>query len=77
MRVAFSSTLDVHYPDHACTCFAGPVYDFKLREFRNGTLHVYRICRCCGATARSPVPRETISRAEWHELLIASGSARA
>ena len=63
----------VHYPDETCTCFAGPVYDFQLREFSYGTLHVYRYCRCCGPSARSPVKRETIGVAKWRELLRASG----
>lgn len=64
---------DVHYPDQSCTCFAGPVYDFTLREFRNGTLHVYRTCKCCGARATSPVKRESIGITKWRELLIAHG----
>lgn len=62
---------DVHYPH--CTCFAGPVYDYDLKEFSNGTLHVYRFCKCCGARARSPVKRETIPFDKWRELLIESG----
>ena len=65
--------VDVHYPDARCQCAAGPVYDFQLREFVNGTLHVYRFCKCCGARARSPVKRETIGIAKWRELLVESG----
>ena len=68
-----SDAPDVHYPDSACHCAAGPVYGYSLREFSNGTLHVYRYCRSCGARARSPVKRETIGIAKWRELLIASG----
>lgn len=64
---------DVQYPDTDCTCFAGPVYDYQLREFRNGSLHVYRICKVCGASSRSPVKRESIGLQKWRELLIASG----
>ena len=64
---------DVHYPDDSCTCPAGPVYDFMLREFTNKTLHVYRICTCCGARSPSPVKRETINLEKWRELLIESG----
>lgn len=63
---------DGHFPD--CTCFAGPVYDFQIREFANGKpLHVYRFCRCCGNRAPSPLPRTTVSRRQWQELLIESG----
>ena len=68
-----SDAPDVHFPDSACTCLAGPIYDWTLREFSNGTLHVYRYCRSCGARARSPVKRETIGLAKWKEILIASG----
>ena len=64
---------DVHYPDPHCTCAAGPVYDFTLREFSNGTLHVYRFCKSCGARATSPVKRETLPISKWRELLIAHG----
>ena len=61
----------VHFPK--CTCFAGPVYDFQLKNFKNGTLHVYRFCRTCGAIAQSPVKRETVRWAKWRELLIKAG----
>ena len=63
----------VHYPDESCNCPVGPVYDFALRQFKNGTLHVYRCCRSCGAVARSPVKRESIPFEKWRELLIESG----
>lgn len=68
-----SPVTDVHYPDPDCTCFAGPVYDFQLREFTNGSLHVYRVCKCCGARSRSPVKRESIPLSKWRELLLAFG----
>lgn len=64
---------NVHFPDKNCTCPVGPVYDFTLKTFSNGTLHVYRYCRCCGARATSPVKRESISLQKWRELLISSG----
>ena len=64
---------NVHYPDTDCTCAAGPVYDYELREFSNGTLHVYRSCKCCYARSRSPVKRETIGLSKWRDLLIAHG----
>ena len=64
---------DVHFPDSACTCYAGPVYDFTLREFSNGTLHVYRFCKTCGTRATSPIKRTSIPLAKWQELLITSG----
>ena len=64
----------VHFPDTACTCAAGPVYDFQLREFSNGSLHVYRICRTCGARAQSPCPRSHVSSLEkWRQLLMDAG----
>ena len=56
-----------------CTCLFSPVLDYQLREFRNGTLHVYRYCKRCGRRAQSPVKRETIGIHKWRELLIASG----
>ena len=69
-----SDAPDVHYPDTACTCPAGPVYDFTLREFRNGNpLHVYRYCKRCGTRAQSPVKRESIPFEKWRELLVARG----
>ena len=61
----------VHQPKCLCPC--GPVYDFQLKEFSNGTLHVYRYCKCCGERAASPVKRQTISLSKWRELLRASG----
>lgn len=61
----------VHHPN--CNCPAGAVIDYRLREFSNATLHVYRYCRACGKVAQSPVKRESIPRAKWRELLIASG----
>ena len=67
------SQTSVHFPDWKCTCPVGPVYDYILKEFSNGTLHVYRYCRCCGARARSPVKRESISLVKWRSLLIESG----
>ena len=62
---------NVHFPK--CTCFAGPVYDFQLKNGKNGTLHVYRFCRTCGVIAQSPVKRETARWAKWRELLIKAG----
>ena len=62
---------DCHYPQ--CSCPAGAVYDFKLREFVNGTLHVYRFCRTCGAVAQSPVKRTSIPFAKWRELCQQEG----
>ena len=60
-----------HVPQ--CSCPVGPVVDYQLREFRNGTLHVYPYCRCCGKTAQSPVRRERIPLKKWKELLIEFG----
>lgn len=64
---------DVHFPDNAISCPAGPVYDFELREFSNKTYHVYRVCSCCGARSVSPVKRETISIDIRRERLLKSG----
>ena len=56
-----------------CTCLFEPVLDYQLREFRNGTLHVFRYCKRCGTRAQSPVKRSSIPLVKWRELLIASG----
>lgn len=61
----------VHSPN--CDCPCGPVNDSQLREFSNGTLHVYRYCRSCGTRATSPVKRESIPLQKWQDFLIASG----
>ena len=61
----------VHFPNCISPC--GPVTDYQLREFTNGTLHVYRFCKTCGTRATSPVKRTSIPLAKWQELLIASG----
>lgn len=67
----FETPIDVHFPQ--CQCPVGPVLDYQLKEFKNGTLHVYRFCKCCHQKARSPVPRTTIPLSKWRELLAASG----
>lgn len=58
---------DCHIPD--CTCPVGAVVDYQLREFTNGTLHVYPYCRSCGTRAISPVKRETIPLQKWRDLI--------
>lgn len=63
--------LPVHFP--ICKCPGGPVVDYRLREFKNGTLHIYKVCTACGVVAPSPVKRETVSLQKWRELLIESG----
>lgn len=63
--------IDVNFPQ--CQCPVGPVLDYQLREFKNGSLHVYRFCRCCGTRATSLVPRTSIPLSKWRELLIANG----
>lgn len=64
-------SLRCHYP--VCPCPCEPVYDFKLREFKNGTLHVYRYCKSCGATSQAAVPRTSIRLAKWRQLLTEIG----
>ena len=59
------------YPN--CICLFEPVLDYQLREFRNGTLHVYRYCKGCGTRAQSPVKRTSIPLPKWRALLKASG----
>ena len=56
-----------------CQCPVGPVVDYQLKEFSNGTLHVYAYCKCCGTRARSPIKRTSIPLHKWKELLITSG----
>ena len=68
-----NSPFNVHFPDPACICAAGLVYDFTPRENSNKTLHSSRFCKTCGARAQSPVKRDFVSIAEWLELLIVSG----
>lgn len=53
--------------DPACLCGAG--IDYRLREFSNGTLHLYKVCTACGLFASFPCKRETVSLAKWRELL--------
>ena len=65
----------VHLP--ACECPCGPVYDYQLKEFSNGTLHVYRFCRSCGERARSPVKRESIPLETWRALCSEHRAGRA
>ena len=67
----FQTHIEVHFPH--CKCPVGPVLDYQLREFSNGSLHVYRFCKCCHQKACSPVPRTSIPLSKWRELLIASG----
>lgn len=66
---------DVHLP--ACLCPCGPVLDYELREFVNGTLHVYRYCRSCGVRATSPVKRTSIPLSKWRELCEERRAGRA
>ena len=61
----------VHVPNCECPC--GAVTDYQLKEFKNGTLHVYAYCKSCGTRATSPVKRESIPLTKWKELLIVSG----
>ena len=63
--------LSVLFP--ICSCPAGPVLDYRLKEFSNKPLSVYAVCRCCGTRARSPVKRESIPLTKWRELLIENG----
>lgn len=56
-----------------CACPVGPVIDYHLREFLDGTLHVYRFCKTCGTRATSPTKRTSIPLSKWKELLITSG----
>lgn len=51
----------------ACDCRAG--IEYRLREFKNGTLHLYKVCTACGLFASFPCKRESISLAKWRELL--------
>ena len=60
-----------HFPH--CECPVGAVYDFKLREFFNGTLHFYRFCQACGAVAQSSVKRTSIPLSKWRELCREGG----
>ena len=57
--------------DPACLCGAG--IDYRLREFSNGTLHLYKVCKACGLMDSFPCKRESVSLAKWRELLTASG----
>ena len=51
----------------ACECRAG--IDYRLREFSNGTLHLYTVCSACGLMASFPCKRESVSLDLWRELL--------
>ena len=53
--------------DPACLCGAG--IEYRLREFSNGTLHLYKVCTACGLFASFPCKRESVSLAKWRELL--------
>lgn len=55
-----------HAPAGACRADIG----YHLREFSNGNpLHLYKVCTAWGLIASFPCKRETISLAQWRELL--------
>ena len=61
---------DPRFPQ--CECYAG--LDQQLKEFSNGSLHVYYVCAECGTRAPSPCPRSHVpSLKKWQELLIEAG----
>lgn len=60
-----NQTQNIHDP--ACLCGVG--VDYRLREFSNGTLHLYKVCKACGLFASFPCKRESVSLDLWCELL--------